>query len=351
MSGIIKFFKKALHDRKGRELPFQEDKAIFALVQEIARVFPSVLLDIVLAYVPNSIEGQYIQSLSKSYGTEIILDTPTSLCISGDYLAIVELSVHRIQLWQFKNDQWVFRYHIGGKRANAVGHFFYPTDVIIHTPPHNSHNPELIVCDSWNQRIQVFNMNDGKFNRMWSQSKAKPGRLNIPGSITILGEEIYIYERASYRISVFNVRTGKYLRSWGSKGHRHNEFASSDVGIPGENYMYVSKGELFITDEYNHRVQVFDPKNGNFLREFGTYGYDDGLLSEPVGIIVIDNEVYISEWGNHRISVFSREGKYIRKFGSFGEQDNQFNCPSGMAVMSGELAVADMNNNRMQIFR
>ena len=53
-------------------------------------------------------------------------------------------------------------------------------------------------------------------------------------------------------------------------------------------------------------------------------------VGELLGVFVSESgKVVVSEYIDHCISVFSREGKKIRKFGSKGSSEGQFNNPSG----------------------
>ena len=63
-------------------------------------------------------------------------------------------------------------------------------------------------------------------------------------------------------------------------------------------------GDVYVTDRYNHRVQVFS-QNGTFLRTFGRCGSGPSELATPCGIHVDHDNAYVVEWGYHRVSVFS----------------------------------------------
>ena len=77
-------------------------------------------------------------------------------------------------------------------------------------------------------------------------------------------------------------------------------------------------------------------------------------LRAPEGVAIDSSDcdmVYVSEWGNNRVSVFTSEGVFVSSFGSPGERPGQFNYPGGVAVdNSGVVYVCDRNNNRVQIF-
>ncbi len=59
----------------------------------------------------------------------------------------------------------------------------------------------------------------------------------------------------------------------------------------------------------NRWIEVFG-KAGSFLREWGSYGDDDGLLENPMGVAVSGSRtlVYVADTGNYRIQVFAGYG-------------------------------------------
>ena len=77
-----------------------------------------------------------------------------------------------------------------------------------------------------------------------------------------------------------------------------------------------------------------------------------GELSLPYGLAIDSSDrVYVSEYDNHRVSVFTSEGQFVTSFGSRGEGPGQFACPRGLAVDStGVVYVCDYNNSRVQLF-
>ena len=61
--------------------------------------------------------------------------------------------------------------------------------------------------------------------------------------------------------------------------------------------------------------------------------------------------MYISEWGNHRISVFTSEGKFVTKFGEEGNNIDQFTNPKGLTFdKDGFLYICDFGNNRLVVY-
>jgi DNA-binding beta-propeller fold protein YncE len=108
-------------------------------------------------------------------------------------------------------------------------------------------------------------------------------------------------------------------------------------------------GNIWVADYGNHRIQQFAP-DGRFLRAWGRYGADEGQLSSPLDVAVAaDGAVYVADNGNHRIQVFDPEGRFLGQWGSAGAGEGQFIGPSGLALdRAGNIYVVD--NNRAQKF-
>ena len=112
-----------------------------------------------------------------------------------------------------------------------------------------------------------------------------------------------------------------------------------------------SQDNLYITDEVNQRVTVYDA-DGGFLHKWGTPGTGDGEFNGPAGIGVgPDGSVYVVEQHNARVQKFASDGTFIAKWGSQGSGPGQFNLPWGAAAdKEGNVYVADWRNDRIQKF-
>ena len=85
---------------------------------------------------------------------------------------------------------------------------------------------------------------------------------------------------------------------------------------------------------------------------FGQYGKSVGMLNGPWGVAVNDrDEIAVTEFWNHRVSVFSSDGTHLRSFGRKGQNNGELHCPKGIAFDShGNIVVADSFNHRVQVF-
>ncbi len=132
-----------------------------------------------------------------------------------------------------------------------------------------------------------------------------------------------------------------FVAAWGEHGTGAGQF-SDPTGIA------VAGDELFVSDARNGRIQVFD-LDGNFRRQFGTDGDAPGQLGRPMNLRVAGGELYVAEYWNDRIQVFGLDGTPKRIIGGSGERPGQFNAPGGVAVAAnGDLFVADFHNQRSQ---
>ena len=86
------------------------------------------------------------------------------------------------------------------------------------------------------------------------------------------------------------------------------------------------------------------------MRQFGRKGAGKGKLSRPAMIIINDEDkFFVTESGNHCVSVFTTQGGYLTSFGTKGSGPQQFQWPHGITVdKSGLVYVCDYGNNRVQ---
>ena len=71
-------------------------------------------------------------------------------------------------------------------------------------------------------------------------------------------------------------------------------------------------GKIIVSDSGNHTVKVFTPE-GTYLHSIGSYGNRDGQLKVPYGVCSDQQEnVYIADHYNDRVSVFSIDGVFLQ---------------------------------------
>lgn len=204
----------------------------------------------------------------------------------------------------------------------------------------------VFACDWDNSRVQVFS-SDGEFLRVWGSEGTGEGQLDQPFAIALNDGNVYITDSNNNRVCVFDIY-GTYKWQWGSEGSGDGEF-DLPRGIA------VSGDEIFVADDANHRVQVFD-KRGRYKRQWGTEGDGEGQFNQPNGIAVCGgnelfvDELFVCDYGNHRVVVYSVDGSYLRHWGGRGSGQGQFRNPMFVEVIGTKVVVSDFGNHRLQVF-
>jgi len=115
-------------------------------------------------------------------------------------------------------------------------------------------------------------------------------------------------------------------------------------------------GRIFVVDQYNNRISIFDSESGKYLSKLPTSTNDkNAQLTNPSGIAVneMHGQIIVSDNGNSRIVVFNYEtGEFLFSFGMNGKEDGKFKDIRSVAISSnGDLFIPDGGNSRIQIFK
>lgn len=171
-----------------------------------------------------------------------------------------------------------------------------------------------------------------------------PGQMVWPSALTLDSKDnLYLADDYLHRITVFDSQ-GDLVTTWGTKGSGDGEF-------DGPSGLTVDEDDnLIVVDHRNHRIQRYTTK-GKLLDQWGTYGGDEGQFNLPWGITRhTDGFLYVADWRNDRIQKLTLDGQFMAAYGSTGDGDGQFNRPSSVAVDSdGNIFVADWGNQRVQV--
>ena len=157
--------------------------------------------------------------------------------------------------------------------------------------------------------------------------------------------QLYVADTHAHDIKVFDA-DGRLLRTLGQHGDRPGEF-----NYP--TYLALVKGELYVTDTMNARVQVLDAETGQPKRIIGERGMNVGNLVRPKGVAVDDEgNVYVVESYYDRLLVFNKNGEFLMPIGGMGQEVGNFYLPSGVWIDAhNRIFVADMFNGRVSLFQ
>ena len=156
---------------------------------------------------------------------------------------------------------------------------------------------------------------------------------DLERSISRLGEiaevSVYVPHYATCHTRV--VATGKTGR------------APGELDYPCGVAIHEETHQIFVANSDNDRVEIFS-ETGEFFHQLGV-----GQLSEPYGIAIHGDSVYVSCYGDHTVSKFSlTELCRVRRIGGEGSNNGQFYYPSQLTTDPiGCVFIADDLNDRI----
>src|SRR5262249_32953907 len=260
-------------------------------------------------------------------------------------------------------------------------------------------NGSVYMTDEGKSTVSVFDPH-GKFIRKWGSPGSGPGELKGPAGIVCdTSGNLIVVDGGNNRLQVFTPE-GKFLAQWGKAGSADGEF-NRPWGIALD-----KDGNIYVADWKNHRVQKLSP-TGKFLMSIGKYGklpvppnafavsylgpflssvpntepIPASILNHPTGVAVDpDGDIYVTDWGNHRLCIFDREGNPIthlvgdaQVMSKWGQQSIDANpdmmkayrrvqnleqlwrfCFPTAVVFNAktdQIIVADSQRNRLQIYK
>jgi DNA-binding beta-propeller fold protein YncE len=267
-------------------------------------------------------------------------------------------------------------------------------------------NDDLYVADSRNHRILHIG-SDGTLLNEWGSfadilaGNAPEGTFNEPWGVAVGPDgSVYVTDTWNHRIQKFT-KDGRFIKTWGQYGQPVIDIPESASFMWGPRGIAVdAKGQVFVADTGNKRIIIFD-KDGNYITEFGTSGFDPGQFDEPVGVAIapsgtvyvtdtwnqriqafipnetgdfyvptiqwdvnawfgqsLDNKpfiavganenVFITDPENARVIEFTSAGQFVRTWGAFGDGPEEIGLAAGIAVdQFGFVWVTDAGNNRI----
>ena len=132
-------------------------------------------------------------------------------------------------------------------------------------------------------------------------------------------------------------KTGKFIKSWGGKGKEPGKF---DVA---HGLALDAKGQLWVTDRENQRIQVFD-QDGKYIKELKYAGL-------PCSLEIGAQNIYMVNGFAGQLLKLDLEGKVLSATGKPGRGLGEFGEAHVIAVSpKGEIYVADSVNSAVQKF-
>jgi DNA-binding beta-propeller fold protein YncE len=150
-------------------------------------------------------------------------------------------------------------------------------------------------------------------------------------------ERLFIADSSGSVIHMMDLTTRKYKQF---SQLASEEKLLSPIGLA------IVENDVYVSDSILGKICVFSP-SGEFKFSFGS-----DILQRPSGIAYSypDEKLYVADTKRHVIDVFDRQGRHLDTFGSRGAGQGLFNFPTYLWVdKEGKLYVSDTLNYRVQV--
>ena len=230
-------------------------------------------------------------------------------------------------------------FDIRGQKIRTFGSHGDRPDQMIQPAGIATDDTDNIYVGSWH-KLQKFTSR-GELIKCIGRKGSKEGEFDVPRGVTLYDNQVYVCDSYNHRIQVFDLDLN-FVRSIGSLGKGRGEFhAPLDV-------KFDTAGNMYVAEESNGRVQVMDT-SGQFTRVFGQEG--EGKLCQPSGLHIADKYVYVSDLSGDCIVVYETSGQFVTSFGRLGRKEGEFFGPFCItSCVDGFIHVCDYSNKRVQIF-
>jgi DNA-binding beta-propeller fold protein YncE len=196
----------------------------------------------------------------------------------------------------------------------------------------------LYIADAAIAGLQVIDLNKNSFGYFIPGGR---GKLKLPINCFVdAGGDLYVTDVERKQVVIFNER----LEYKGEIGGGNN-FKPVDVVVAGDT--------VFVTDPLNFRINAYYKPTLQLIYTFpeGCNAGDENWLYNPLNLCVGKGKIYITDFGDSRVKMFTLNGEYISAVGSYGAGLAQFVRPKGIALDHEEnLYVVDAGFENVQIF-
>jgi len=273
----------------------------------------------------------FLREIPSQEQTEFKLSSPTALSIDAEgNIFILDAGANRLVKLNPKGE---FIAAVGGLGWNPE-EFDQPEDLAIKS------QLNIFVADYNNKRIQRYD-NHLNFISLLVSDVDTPSDLefSFPSGIDISRHgELFIADKESDRALKLN-SFGQLMLIFGD--YNSGEGQIQDAGkieVDGNDLVYVSDvgaGEVALFDYF-----------GNFIARIGA-----GILKRPGGVFIYKQHLFVTDEENHNVNIFDPAHQHLFSWGAKGDKIGAFLRPVDIAVFNNQLFVLDADNNRIQIFQ
>ncbi len=276
------------------------------------------------------------------FGGTGVFAGPMSMAVTqaGNFIVV---DTGNYQVKHFSPTNLAEPYAVWGQFRTAEGMFNSPAGIV-----HDKEASEVYITDIGNSRVQVFDFESGELKRTFGQFGygTAPGDIWGARGITMINNLLYV-TTSSHHIVVFT-KDGTEVERIGEFGYGPGQFF-----YPYE-VQTDSKGNFYVSDNFNHRVQKFDAE-WNYITTIGGFGYGEGGFYMPSRMYIDKQDrLFVNDTFNNRIQVFNSEtGEVLGVIGGYGQDQGKLFLPYAITMDKNEeyIIIGESGNNRISVFK
>jgi DNA-binding beta-propeller fold protein YncE len=204
----------------------------------------------------------------------------------------------------------------------------------------------LFVSDAVLHSVICFSPSGSPIAYFGTSALGRPGGMAIDRQ----RNRLYVADAKDSRIAVFDTASLKFVGYFG--GPSKPGHPTDGTFLSPTNAAVDRRGNLYVADTGNYRVQIFDP-SGKFIGKFGTQGDAPGEFIRPKGIAVdSEGHVYVADAEFNNFQILTPEGKPLLAVGALGSDPGQFALVAGLYIDSeDQIYTTEMFRGRVQVFQ
>ena len=239
---------------------------------------------------------------------------------TGRWLFVADVNHHDVKVLDAKT--------LAVVKVLGEGELDSPHDV------HFSHDGRLLVADSGNDRIAIYEVEDLNARLVGELNK---GMKSPEGVTSAAGGFVFVASTGNHNILKFH--NNSLVKKVGGRGDGKLEFVRPhDIELGGD-------GLLYIGDPGNRRIQVLtDSLTFRSIIDDRKQPFDEPKY------LALDNNgwLYIADQQNNTLRIFNNRGVEVEAITKAGGK--QLNYIEGVEVKNGLVWISDTYNNRIVLF-
>ena len=190
---------------------------------------------------------------------------------------------------------------------------------------------QIYVADSENNRVQIYSL-DGDH-----VSQLRTSKMNWPFGICVRDEYIYVTQLVTHTVGMYNAK-GECFATCGGKGNGTDKL-NKPSGLD------VFNSELFVCDQDNHRIQVFDSRKLSHKRKISVSSFN-----HPNDCQVSKCELFVLSLSDPCMHTFSLNGQLLRQFLSWGPGKEVTSSTFFTIDDFGNIIISELGGNCLKVF-